>query len=68
MKISELSKDELLGIIYNHLPDTLFDIHPCFCALCGKDYNGATVIVEGRSVKAISYICDSCEDDNKEKP
>jgi hypothetical protein len=54
-KIKDLSKDELLGLIYNHLPNTLIGRHPCCCVVCAKDYD----VDIGK--KAYSYICDGCE-------
>ena len=62
MKISELTKDQLLGLIYHFKPDTLWDVHPCYCAACGKDYIGEKVIVEGREATAYPIICNDCEE------
>ena len=59
--IEELSKTELLGIIYNYIPDTLFFKHPCYCVGCGKDYSGDLVDVhfkegETRTVEPYIYM------------
>lgn len=48
--IDELSKEELLRLIYQYLPETLTSIHPCYCAVCSKDF----------SDEAYAYICDEC--------
>lgn len=61
MQISELTKNQLLGIIYNCMPNTLYDIHPCYCVMCGKDWVSEWVMVEGRN-PTICNECDSRED------
>ena len=65
-QIDELSKDELLGLLYHLLPDTLTSKHPCYCAACGKDFTGETVTVKypdkDRTVEAYGYICDRCNE------
>lgn len=53
--IEDLSKEELLGIIYNYLPNTLIRKHPCYCVCC---FYGYIEPVEG--VQPYGYECDSC--------
>lgn len=60
MKISELSKEELLGLIYTRLPNTLYDLHPVYCVVCEKGYVGRKVVVVGREVEPYAIICDDC--------
>lgn len=54
-KIKQLTKTELLSIIYNHMPATIYDEHPVDCASCGT---GPDKIGK---VQLIFYICDNCE-------
>jgi hypothetical protein len=78
MKISELSKSELLGLIYHHLPSTHYGDHPCFCAVCGVGVGKEPLTYmkwtpTGRvqtSIKPLDYICDKCNEDlsNEERP
>ena len=52
-EIRNLSKEELLNLIYQKLPDTLTDVHPCYCAACGN----------GRFQNyAYWYVCDRCSE------
>lgn len=60
-KIKDLSKQELLTLIYNNLSRTVFDDHPVFCVACSK-ITEELVPVHGTVVKAKPYICDRCED------
>ena len=63
IKIEDLSKNELLGLIYNHLPRTLYDMHPVFCAACAKGYEGGLIEICGKIVVPYDYVCDDCERD-----
>jgi hypothetical protein len=49
--IEELTKSELLSLIYNNLGKTKFFVHPCECASCGQ-----APVEEG----GYYYICDYC--------
>lgn len=53
MKIKDLSKEELLKIIYHYLPNTIIEDQECYCITCSQ-------IEEG--VASCEYICDNCED------
>lgn len=59
--IEELTKSELLSLIYNNMRSTLFIVHPCECCACGTE-KGDVVEIEGRHVEPIFYICDRCEE------
>ena len=63
-KITELSKDELLSLIYNTLTDTYYSVHPCICASCGRGIENATAfgVIMGSLVEPLYYICDQCEE------
>jgi hypothetical protein len=63
--IEELSKSELLDLIYHELPSTFFVDHPCQCALCGT-CNDIYVEHHGRKTLVYSYICDRCTELNSE--
>ena len=52
-KINELSKDELLCLIYNNIPDTIPVNHSCYCGSCGKGLD-----INNQIQKV--YICDNC--------
>lgn len=64
--IEELTKSELLGLIYHHLPKTYFKVHPIVCvAGMACDIEGSPdnlVEVKGNLVKPYGIICDRCED------
>jgi len=51
--LESLSKEELLGLIKNTLPNTLISNHPCICVCCGIGFT------EGLE-NAYSYMCDKC--------
>lgn len=51
-KISELSREELLSLIYHELPKTYYGDHPCECASCGTSSGDGTWLF---------YLCDDCE-------
>jgi hypothetical protein len=55
--IEDLSKGELLGLIYHLVPTTLTRRHPCFCACCGDGYNKD----KEYEAKPYWYLCDNCE-------
>lgn len=52
MKIDDLSRTELLSLIYHALPKTKFRDHEVFCGACA-DYE--------RPSDAYLIICDTCE-------
>ncbi len=68
-KIEELSKTELLSLIYHELPDTYFKTHPVQCASCGTIPHDQLQKVEYKtgnktfklSAPMYSYMCDACE-------
>jgi hypothetical protein len=49
--LNELSKDELLSLIYNNLEGCRVN-HTCLCASCGEEE------VKG---DLIGFVCDECE-------
>ncbi len=55
MKISSLSKTELLALIYHYLPHTRYDDHEVACTVCAKDW-------AGKPDDAFVIICDKCEE------
>lgn len=57
--ISELSRSELMCIIWHHLPDTMWDIHPCRCTVCERT-NDEVLDVKFKDVAVLEYICDGC--------
>lgn len=65
-QISELTKSELLGLIYHHLPKTYFKVHPIVCVAgmaCDIEGNPDNLVeVKGNLVKPYGIICDKCED------
>lgn len=61
IRIEDLSRTELLSLIYNNLKMTVFEDHPVFCATCSKGYNGDLVKVHHRIVVPRGYICDQCD-------
>lgn len=56
--IEDLSKQELLGLIYHLVPSTHYKDHPCFCACCGDDYDKE----KEYDPKPYWYLCDKCQD------
>ena len=64
--LEELSKDELLGIIYHHVWDgrVLTRGHPVICVSCGDQSLDEEIrIPEARmDVFPLGYICDRCEE------
>ena len=74
--IKDLSKEELLGIIFNHMQNTTYS-HPCMCVCCGEksldDLVDIFPFIKARHpeaeddpkfhrlVEPIGYICDLCE-------
>ena len=56
--IEDLTRDEILGMIYHELPNTLTSVHPCFCASCGTGYDENTIY----EVEPYWYICDQCNE------
>ena len=60
-KISDLSKSELLNLIYHKLPQTVFNDHPVECACCGKGPEN-TVELLGETRTVYWFICDSCDE------
>lgn len=56
-KLENLSKEELLGLIYHLVPTTYTSNHPCICASCSK---GDDEEHEHKD-EAYFYICDDCE-------
>lgn len=63
--IESLSRTELLSLIYNNLPRTLTETHPCVCAACGEE-EIALKRVDDTVVKVYGYVCDECEYSAKE--
>ena len=69
--IDDLSKEELLGLIYHQIPTTLTGINPCRCASCGESPNDDINITVNRmdgtvdiiAARVYWFICDQCEDD-----
>ena len=77
MEIKDLSKEELLSLIYHNMDDTYRDIHPCYCGSCGKGHSDQTiddmVLITFRDgsthpVTAYGYLCDECEAKIKQFP
>lgn len=66
MKIDDLSKQELLSLIYHHLPNTIYIDHPCYCAVCSKGYKeskaGPRTTPRGSIIEPLTIICDECEE------
>lgn len=56
--IEDLSKEELLGLIYHLVPTTHTKTHLCFCACCGEDYNKD----KKYEVEPYWYLCDKCQE------
>ena len=56
-KLSELSKDELLSLIYNQLPKTRFGDHRCECINCSEEILGQE--------DSYWYECDECKELNE---
>jgi hypothetical protein len=54
--IEDLSKEELLSLIYNNMPNTRYKDkdHPCECAACGEEEIKGNIL---------GFICDECEND-----
>ena len=69
-KIEELSKSELLAIIYHWLPNTYWGVHPCKCVVCGEgpwsDYQTMDSRKGPVEVPIYTFICDECEKANDE--
>jgi hypothetical protein len=61
-KISDLNKDELLSLIYHHLPKTHFEDHPVLCASCGDRPHDELVNHNGQVVTLLVYVCDRCDE------
>lgn len=57
-KITDLSKEELLGIIFNNIDSTREN--ECYCGGCGKDYVGDTFKIGEKEYPVLIYVCDSC--------
>ena len=57
-KIKDLSKEDLLGLIYHKLPTTYTNVHMCFCALCGDDYDENVEY----PFEPYWYVCDKCNE------
>lgn len=62
--IGELTKDELLGLIFHHLPHTTRN-HPCLCVMC-SDKSSHDKIDVGTAerpylVSPYLYMCEKCE-------
>lgn len=53
-RIEELSRSELLSLIYHHLPHTRFKDHEIFCAACARGF-------DGKPDDAYGIVCDRCE-------
>jgi len=53
--INDLTKSELLNLIYQNLPSTTD--HPCMCAACG----------DGENKNGYSFICDACNKANTDE-
>jgi hypothetical protein len=65
IEIAKLSRNELLGLIYHNLPNTIFNDHPVFCASCAKGYEADLVSISQDLVVApLGYICDRCEEND----
>lgn len=62
-KIEDLSKDELLGLIYHQMGNTLYGEHPCQCACCGTDPRRG-VDMYGKTWPVYWFSCDECESAN----
>lgn len=56
--IDSLSKKELLGLIYHHIPNTLTGDHICICASCGDSKDD-----KDKEYPAYYYVCDQCQND-----
>jgi hypothetical protein len=56
--IDQLSKNELLGLIYNNFNVQIH--HICFCASCGKGYEEAQSEEALTNSPSLMYCCDSC--------
>jgi len=67
IQIKDLSKEELLSLIYNSLSNTRFGIHPCFCAACAKGYYKAKEIQDETGIVPLGYVCDHCNETEKHK-
>lgn len=71
-KIDDLSKDELLTILYHLVPTTLTGEHLCDCFCCYngvyKDDKSAVLYPNGHieMVDVYWYECDSCQALNEE--
>jgi hypothetical protein len=61
--IEDLSKDELLGLIYHLVPTTYTGVHPCFCASCGEGYDKDTKY----ETEPYWYICARCDESLSDK-
>jgi len=57
-KIEDLSKEELLGLIYHLIPTTHTGNHPCICASCSKGHDENI----DDELKPYYYVCDDCEE------
>jgi hypothetical protein len=67
-RIADLSKSELLGLIYHNVRNgnVVFLRHPCICASCGNNNGHDLVSVEGTIVSPLYYVCDRCENEPEE--
>jgi len=61
IRIEDLSRSELLSLIYNNLSRTVHQDHPVYCADCAKGYVGDLVAVYHRVAVPYGYVCDECE-------
>lgn len=67
-RIEDLSKGELLGLIYNNVRDgyVVFRDHPCICASCGEQSIDELFYVEShfgrKGYLPLGFICDKCEE------
>lgn len=68
-RIADLTKDELLSLIYNNIKTTVYEDQPCLCASCGQRSEREVVLSTMKSIrdypnnvkaKVIYYICDDC--------
>lgn len=68
MNIGNLSKKELLTIIYTQVPDIqMYSAQPCYCMACKKDYPGNFLLfkdMEGNNkvIVPVKYLCDNCRE------
>lgn len=54
--IKDLSKEELLGLIYHEIPHTVIDDHLCMCATC----DNMDEVDDAHVGSLLIYVCDGC--------